>query len=59
LIEIKNHFSYLSNAIVELGHGIILDSEEALRRSLFGDFVLKIPDSVAMSELVVSCSTLG
>ena len=51
-------FSHLSNAIVELGHGIILDSEEALSRSLLGDFVLKIPDSVAMSEFVVSCSTL-
>ena len=52
------HFSHLSNAIVELGHGIILYSEEALCRSLLGDLVLEVPDSIAMSEFIVSRATL-
>jgi hypothetical protein len=48
--------NYLSDSVVEFCHCIILNPEEALGCPLLGDFVLEIPDSIPVRELVVSRS---
>ena len=49
----------LTDAVVELLHRLIVDAEEALRRALLCDFILQVPDAVAVVELFVRHAALG
>ena len=49
----------LADAVVELLHRFVVDAEETLSRALLGDFILQVPDAVAMGELLVGHATLG
>ena len=42
----------LAHAIVVLGHGIVVDAEEALRGALLGHVVLQVPHAVLVGELL-------
>ena len=49
----------LADAVVELGHRLVVDAQEALRRPLLGDLVLQVPDAVAVRKLFVRHAALG
>jgi len=49
----------LPDPVVELGHGLGVDPQEALRRALLGHLVLQVPDAVAVRELLVRGPDLG
>ena len=44
---------------MKLGHGLLIDPEEALSRSFLGDLVLEVPHAVPMRKLFVGRSHLG
>jgi len=49
----------LTNPVVKSCEGFVVNSEEALSRSLLGDFILQVPYAIFVSELLIRAATFG